>query len=267
MRRRRPGTDASLLLPDSWSGPYSRPENAPVRSRGRTMQPGGGGCDARDWLRVTIVGRDPLAVTGMRHLLASHASVWLNICTYVPDKASLAGQDIVIWLRVHHDGMPDLAGHVASLCRLQPAIKQLVVSDFLPALTPPGPGPLSGVWMARGGENRDMLSALLRCIIHTPRVCGPLLTRRLSRTQWRILLLRAAGACTRSIAVICGISIKTVSVHESAIRERLGLYGRIEYAWLLRSVALMQDAVPALRRDVRRLSAKGLESRVTEVAR
>lgn len=265
-RRRRSGKDACLLLPDPRSA-LCLPEGAPAPARHRTMQPGGGACDAQDWLRVTIVGRDPMAVTGMRYLLARHASVWLSVCTCVPDEAALAGQDMVIWLRVHHDGMPDLAGHVASLCRLQPKVKQLVVSDFLPALTPPGPGPLSGVWMARGGENRDMLSALLRCIIRTPRVSGPLLTRRLGRMQWRILLLRAAGACTRGIAAICGMSPKTVSVHESAIRERLGLHGRVEYAWLLRSVALMQDAVPALRRDVHRLSRKMADDGVTEEGR
>ncbi|ELE9730698.1 hypothetical protein RM407_004401 [Enterobacter kobei] len=58
---------------------------------------------------------------------------------------------------------------------------------------------------------------------------------------------------TSSIAQACGISIKTVSVHESALRERLGVSGRAEYAWLLRSVKQMQKVLPILGREVRYL--------------
>jgi len=190
----------------------------------------------------------------MRHLLAHGTSVWLRICNHVPSTAALIGLDMVIWLRVHHDGMPDLAGHVTRLRRAAPGVKQLVISDALPMSIPSGPGPFSGVWLARGRESREMLSALLRLVMKAPPAVTPLLRKRMGRAQWRVLSLRAAGVGIRDIAKICGMSEKTVSVHESVLRERLGVSGRSEYAWLLRSVAQMQAAVPALCREVHRLA-------------
>jgi hypothetical protein len=203
---------------------------------------------------VAIVGRDPLAVAGMRYLLIHETTVWLRICNHVPPTAALTGLDMVIWLRVHHDGMPDLAGHVTRLCRAASGVKQLVISDALPMRIPSGPGPFSRVWLARGSESCEMLSVLLRLVMKAPPAVTPLLKKRMGRVQWRVLSLRAAGVGTRDIARICSMSEKTVSVHESALRERLGVSGRSEYAWLLRSVAQMQAAVPGLFREVHRLA-------------
>ncbi|MBM7016672.1 LuxR family transcriptional regulator [Enterobacter cloacae] len=213
---------------------------------------GRGGNVEDSWVRVAIIARDPMAVMGVRHLLAGDEPVWLSRYSEIPDRSTLLHQDIIIWIRMHHDGMPDLAGHVARLCRNKPQLKQLVISDALPAATPPGPGPLAGVWLVRGNESREMLYALLRLVMRAPLPCGPMLTKRLGRMQWRVLLLRTSGAATSCIASSCGIAASTVSVHESAIRERLGINGRSEYAWLLRSVAQMLAAVPALCRDLRR---------------
>lgn len=252
MRRRcRPNDNSTSILPDAWPG------TSVCRQDGEFEQAvllnSGGNTEGATWKRLTIIGRDPLAIAGMRHMLAHGAPIWLRTMTDVPDTGQLVGQDVAIWIRMRHDGMPDLVGHVARHCRNNPALKQLVISDALPASIPPGPGPLSGVWLARGCETREMLYALLRLIMRTPPPTGPMLKKRLGRMQWRVLLLRASGVETSVIADVCGISIKTVSTHESAIRERLGVRGRFEYAWLLRSVAQMQAAVPALCRDVVRL--------------
>lgn len=257
MRRDRTSEGRAILLPDTWAGPYTGRKVTPCR-RG-TILSGRGNSDEDSWLRVTIIGRDPLAVTGMHHILNELPFVWLNTLTCIPDEFEFSEQDIVIWLRMRYDGMPELAGQVASLCRRHPGIKQLVISDLLPSLTPPGPGPLSGVWLARGTESCEILSALLRGMIRTPRN-GPLVSRRLGRMQWRILQLRAVGECTRSIADICGISVKTVSGHESLIRERLGIRGRLEYAWLLRSVVQIQTAVPGLFREMKHLKKSVLRT-------
>lgn len=206
--------------------------------------------------RVAIIARDPLAMAGMCHMLAQSAPDCVCTYSFIPDIGMLVEHDIVIWIRVHHDGMPDLAGHVAWLCRKSPGVRQLVISDSLPGGIPAGPGPLSGVWLARGSESREMLFALLRLVMQSPRPSGPVLTKRLGRMQWRVLLMRARGADTSTIADSCGISVKTVSVHESTLRERLGINRRSEYAWLLRSVIQMQKVVPALRRNVSQLNKK-----------
>lgn len=257
MRRSRQGESVSMLLPDTWAGPLSSGKHD--RKVKEVLLPGRGGNNEDTWLRVAIIARDPMAVMGMRHLLARDEPVWLSTYSDIPDGSALLHQDIIIWIRMHHDGMPELAGHVARLCRNKPQLKQLVISDALPAATPPGPGPLTGVWLARGNESQEMLYALLRLVMRAPPPCGPMLTKRLGRMQWRVLLLRAAGAATPCIASSCGIAVNTVSVHESAIRERLGINGRSEYAWLLRSVAQMLAAVPALCRDVRRREKKKRE--------
>lgn len=259
VRRSRPSDGFSFLLPDVWAGSSTSGQRS-GHEVNKTLLSGRRCNDEEAWMRVAIISRDPMAVMGMRHLVVRCEPVWLCIYKDVPDREELAGQDIVIWLRMHHDGMPDLAGHVAWLCRHNPKLKQLVISDALPAATPTGPGPLSGVWMARGNESREMIYALLLQIMRAPIAPGPMLTQRLGRMQWRVLLLRAAGINTHSIAYKCGISVKTVSVHESVIRERLGIRGRAEYAWLLRSVAQMQAAVPALCRDVcglKKINEKG----------
>ncbi|ELY5941252.1 response regulator transcription factor [Cronobacter malonaticus] len=250
MRRSRSGDGTTVLLPDSWSGPLSSGENG--NEVKEMLLPGRGSNNEEAWVRAAIIARDPMAVMGIRHLLARNEPVWLSTYSEIPDQSALLSQDIIIWIRMHHDGMPELAGHVARLCRNKPKLKQLVVSDALPVTTPPGPGPLTGVWLARGNESREMLYALLHLVMRAPIPCGPMLTKRLGRMQWRVLLLRAAGTDTHSIASRCGIAVNTVSVHESALRERLGISGRSEYAWLLRSVAQMLIAVPALCRDIHR---------------
>lgn len=257
MRRSRQGDGVSLLLSDTWAGPSSPGKHD--HDTKKVLLPGRRGNNADACARVAIIARDPLAMMGMRHLLARDEPVWLSTYNEIPDWSALLYQDIIIWIRMHHDGMPDLAGHVARLCRNKPELKHLVISDSLPAAIPPGPGPLAGVWLARGNESREMLYALLRLVMRAPLPCGPMLTKRLGRMQWRVLLLRAAGASTPSIASRCGIAVNTVSVHESAIRERLGISGHAEYAWLLRSVAQMLAAVPALCRGVRRREKKKRE--------
>jgi DNA-binding CsgD family transcriptional regulator len=254
MRRSRQGDGIPVLLPDTWAGPSS-PGKHDYEAK-ELLLPGRGSNNEEAWVRVAIIARDPMAVMGMRHLLVRDEPVWLSTYTEIPDGSALLHQDIIIWIRMHHDGMPDLAGYVARLCRNKPRIKQLVISDALPAATSPGPGPLAGVWLARGNESREMLYALLRQVMRAPMPCGPMLTKRLARMQWRVLLLRAAGTDTHSIASRCGIAVNTVSVHESAIRERLGISGRSDYAWLLRSLAQMLVAVPALSRDVHRRKQK-----------
>ncbi len=257
MRRYRRKTDiAPVLLPDSWTGDDSTYRQSNTGRREALIE------ERRDVagiasMRVTIISRDPLAAAGMRHMLSRVTPISLSTRYCIPQKINeLSDQDVVIWIRMHHDGMPDLAGHVARLCRNTSTLKQLVISDALPVSFAPGPGPLSGVWMVRANESREMLYAMLREVIRAQRPNGPMLTKRLGRMQWRILLLRASGAATRAIAEVCGISVKTVSAHESAFRERLGVRGRLEYMWLLRSAALMQEAIPALCRDIRRLKRR-----------
>lgn len=251
MKRRRPGCDAALLLPDNW--PKTRLNENVSSGVCETLQPGSMRSPAETWPRIAIIARDPFATIGIRYLLTSGPSVWLRTYDHVPAESALKDVDVVIWLRMHHDGLPDLAGHVVSLCRLRCRLKQLVISDLIPTGIPPGPGPLSGVWISRANECREMLSAMLRVVIRAPPPSGSILAKRLGRMQWRVLLLRAAGMDTSSIAQACGISIKTVSVHESALRERLGVSGRAEYAWLLRSVKQMQKVLPILGREVRYL--------------
>lgn len=256
MRRRRRSDDTpSVLLPDTWpKNGIRRQDDLDASEEHLLARPCVRGVSL---IRVTLISRDPLAAESIKCMLINEKPIRLRTLYDIPETESLVGQDVVIWVRMNHDGMPDLAGRVAWLCRNCQEIKQLILSDALPSGVRPGQAPLSGVWIARGCESREMIYALLLRVIFSPRPIGPMLTHRLGRMQWRVLLLRATGAHTEVIARFCGISVKTVSVHETAIRERLGISNMSEYAWLIRSVAQMQKAVPALSRGVRGLKKKG----------
>lgn len=243
-----------LVLPDDWPGDRL--------SSGRTRRVTDG-CEElllpdwikpewSSWTRVIIVGRDVWGITGIRHLLARCGAIRLRVLKNMPKDADLEGANITIWLRLKNDGLPELSGHVAMLRRRFPQLKHFVISDALPRAMANGKSALSGVWIARGRENADALYQILSKAITAPSPAGPLLSRILSPTQWRVLLLRSAGMDTASIAEACTISYKTVSVLESAIRERLGITNRVEYAWLLRCIILVQAAVPGLARKMRK---------------
>ena len=237
-------------LPDGWPG-------TPQSGGGRRVQDGGAELlvpgwikpDWANWIRVTVVGRDPHALAGVRHLLARCGAIRLRVLADIPPSAAGLGEpDVVVWVRLRHDGLAELAGYVAALRRTHPQVRQLVISDALPAGLAGQACPLTGVWMATGQVRPDALYALLGRVLTTPAPRGPLLAPVLNLSQWRVLLLRAGGADTRRIAEACGTSVKTVSVHESAIRERLGLANRVEYAWLMRAAHNVMQAVPGLAR-------------------
>lgn len=249
MRRRpyrcSPGpVPLDAVLPDVW------PDNNPEAEGALLLQAWCGIPDWSTWRHVTLIGRDPLAIEGIRHLLARHGNIRLRVHKSPPASGEALSEhtDVVIWVRTKADGLPDLASHVARLCRRYPMLRQLVVSDFLPAGMAGGPAPVAGVWMAGGREKVAVIDEFLKLVLNTTRRPGQVLTKRLSRMQWRVLLMRASGADTRAIAGVFGIAMKTVYIHETAIRERLGLQNRMEYAWLLRSMALITEAMPALKR-------------------
>lgn len=236
--------DADILLSNSLKRTKGYTKRAVLN--GLEKSPEFNKLDEKGLCRINIICFDPLARVGISHLLKKLPFIELNTSDYIPELSVLADNHIVIWLRVRNDGMPDLAGYVVRVCRQLPYIKQLVISDALPYTTPPGQGPLSGVWLARGTESVDMLLALCRELIRVPQSFGPLLKPRLGPMQWRILQLRAAGIDAKNIATICRISVKTVSAHESLLRDKLGVKCRVEYFWLLRSVANIFAEIPAL---------------------
>lgn len=249
---------SGLALPDDWPGERL------TGTRVRRVRDGGEELLVPDWIRpewaswtrVILVGRDPWGVAGLRHLLARCGAVRLRVLQALPADADgaalLAEADVVVWLRLHGDGMPELSGMVAGLRRRCPWLRQLVISDALPRSLAASPCALSGVWTAHGRERCEFLYGLLAAVMAAPPPSGPLLSQMLNRSQWRVLLLRASGLNTKDIATACGTGYKTVSVHESAIRERLGIVNRVEYAWLLRCVKLILAAVPGLLRGTTR---------------
>ena len=250
MMRRRPyrrglgPVSLDAVLPDAW------PDNNPETEGALLLQAWCGIPDWSTWRHVTLIGRDPLAIDGIRHLLARHGNIRLKVHKSPPASGEALSEhaDVVIWVRTKADGLPDLAGHVAVLCRRYPTLRQLVVSDFLPTGMAGGPAPVAGVWMVGGREKVAVIDAFLKLVLNMKRRPGQVLTKRLSRMQWRVLLMRASGADTHAIAGAYGIGIKTVNLHETTIRQRLGLKNRVEYAWLLRSTALITEAMPALKR-------------------
>lgn len=247
---------SGLALPDDWPGERIAGARRVKDAGEELLVPDWIRPEWATWTRVTLVGRDPWGVAGLRHLLARCGAVRLRVLKDIPagdgKAGDLAQADVVVWLRLRGDGMPELSGHVARLRRQYPGIKQLVISDALPQNLAMGPGALSGVWTAHGRERHEALYGLLAAVLTAPPASGPLLSRMLNRSQWRVLLLRASGLNTRDIAQVCGIGYKTVSVHESAIRDRLGIMNRVEYAWLLRCVKLILAAVPGLMRGTMR---------------
>lgn len=249
MMRRRPyrhgpgPVPLDAMLPDAW------PKNDPKAEDAILLQARCGIPDWSMWRHVTLIGRDPLAIDGIRHLLARHGNIRLRVHKTPPAPGeSLSEQtDVVIWVRTKSDGLPELAGHIAGFCRKNPMLRQLVISDFLPAGMTGGPAPVAGVWMVGGREAVAVIDEFLKQVLNTSRKPGQVLTKRLSRMQWRVLLMRASGADTRAIADAFGIAIKTVYLHEAAVRQRLGLQNRVEYTWLLRSVALIAETMPVLK--------------------
>ncbi|MBK0469650.1 helix-turn-helix transcriptional regulator [Klebsiella aerogenes] len=250
-RRRTPlAMPCGTTLPDSWPGTRQSCGGRWVEDRGaELLVPGWIKPDWANWIRVTVVGRDPYALSGVRHLLARCGAIRLRVLADIPPStAGFGDPDVVIWLRLRYDGLAELAGYVAALRRTHPQVRQLAISDTLPAGLAEQSCPLTGVWMATGQVRTDALYALLGRVLTTPAPRAPLLTPVLNLSQWRVLLLRAGGANSRRIADACGVSVKTVSVHESAIRERLGLMNQVEYAWLMRAVHAVMQAVPGLAR-------------------
>lgn len=205
--------------------------------------------------RVTLVGRNVWSLIGICHLLGRYEDVIFGVMHDLPKAVDeLDKSDVVVWLREKNDGFPELASLVVRLRRLRPDIKQLVVSDFIPAGLTEIHCPLSGVWVAHGRARTEMLIDLLDIVIAAPSRAGSLLSKTLSPGQWKVLQLRVAGFNANEIAQICRIGYKTVSVQESAIRYRLGLANRAEYAWLLRCVAALMDVAPGLTPHARRVS-------------
>lgn len=209
-----------------------------------------------DWItcnRVTIIGRDPFAATGLRYLLARQGSVRL---TFLHDIAELENDldssELLIWIRVRDDGLPELAGTVAKLSRLFPKLKQLVISDSLPIKQPAGQTILSGVWQACARESVNILYRLLIYVLTCERRSEPLMRRRLGRMQSKVLFMRAEGVDARTIAKVCGIAVKTVRAHESMIKKRMYIINHKEYAWLLRSCLLLKQELPGIERIISR---------------
>ncbi|EMQ7269366.1 TPA: LuxR family transcriptional regulator [Shigella flexneri] len=205
------------------------------------------------WTNVTVIGLDLFAICGVCSLLKRVGGVKLQVFTSLPtDMNVLTDSSIVIWVKMRHDGLPELAGHIVKVCRRYRLMRQLVISDAIPEGMTNDIGPLSRVWLTHGSAKVDILLSSLRKVLNAHCLPSPLFIKRLGRVQWRVLLLRAKGISTRKIAEICGIGLKTVSAHESAIRERLGTRNKSEYVWLVRNAQLIQQAIPALGRDASR---------------
>ena len=201
------------------------------------------------WTRVTVIGHDSLAISGIRHLLAQYGNIRLKVYQHPPllQEGLPEQPDVVIWVRTWPDGMPELAGYVIAFCRRYPTLRQLVISDFLPSGLCSGFSSIAGVWQVSGREKLTTIDSFLKLALLTPRRAGPLLKHRLSRMQWQIVLLRAAGANTDSITHACGLEMKKVYMLEATARQRLGVKNRVDYAWLLRSVERIAEAIPALK--------------------
>ncbi|WP_270655281.1 helix-turn-helix transcriptional regulator [Enterobacter bugandensis] len=236
-------------LPDNWPG--SRYEKGRHFTDGEVecLTPGWIMPDWAHWIRVTVVGRDPWALIGLRHLLARCGAVRLRILKDAPVRSeTLADQDLVIWLRLRHDGQQEIARHVAIVRRASSKVRQLVISDAIPQGMRSDRCLLTGVWLANGTANIHEIYDLLSRTMTFRTEYGMFRKKILSAMQWRVLFLRAAGANTGTITALCGISYKTLNTHELAIRAKLGLANRIEYAWMLRAVSQVFSVIPALKR-------------------
>lgn len=242
----------SLVLPDGWPGdPIRGAQSRSVRDgSAEILMPNWIKPDWASWKRVTVVGRDTWSVSGLRHILARSGAIRLTLLKDIPAQCdpALTQADLVVWLRMFGDGLPELSGHITVLRRRYPQVRQLVLSDALPRTMPPGFSALTGVLAVQASASTEDIYELICRALKLPPVTGPLLSKVLNRSQWRILLLRAAGKSIMEIVAICGISYKTVNTHEAAIKKRMHISNRVEYAWLLRSVQQMQQAVPGLTR-------------------
>lgn len=77
--------------------------------------------------------------------------VKLQVFTSLPtDMNVLTDSSIVIWVKMRHDGLPELAGHIVKVCRRYRLMRQLVISDAIPEGMTNDIGPLSRVWLTHG---------------------------------------------------------------------------------------------------------------------
>ncbi|HEC2037743.1 TPA: LuxR family transcriptional regulator [Klebsiella oxytoca] len=237
------------ILPDAWPGMQDEIGRRVTEGETEFLVPGWIMPDWASWLNVTLVCPDPWAQTSVRNLLARSGAVRLRVVKNAAAVVAEPGDpDMVVWVRLRHDGQPEIARHVAILRRIRPHARQLVISDAIPPGMSVERCPLTGVWLANGRECVSELYSLLTRALTAKPMLDMFRPNALSATQWRVLLMRAAGADTQAIIEASGMSYKTVSVHESAIRERLGLVNRAEYAWLLRAVSHTIAVMPGITR-------------------
>ncbi|MGQ7790168.1 helix-turn-helix transcriptional regulator [Shigella flexneri] len=196
------------------------------------------------WTNVTVIGLDFFAICGVCSLLKRVGGVKLQVFTSLPtDMNVLTDSSIVIWVKMRHDGLPELAGHIVKVCRRYRLMRQLVISDAIPEGMTNDMGSFPSMaysWECKSGYFIIFITEGVKCSLFA----WSFVYKTPGKSAMEGSFTPREGISTRKIAEICGIGLKTVSAHESAIRERLGTRKKVSSVWLVRNAQLIQQAIP-----------------------
>ncbi|HAV1840552.1 TPA: hypothetical protein JG919_003841 [Enterobacter hormaechei subsp. steigerwaltii] len=247
------GERAQAMIPDGWPGiPMTgTPMRAISAGEEEYFVISGRQLIQSHWRNVVIVSTNPLAVTGIRWMLAPLCPVRLktfndpSVLTSIPSYKLADRPDIVVWLQLRDGGMTDIAEHVLVMRRRLPGLRQIIISDSIPAdlygrnlidrvnILSPKATPL------------DITQALQSCLLEeTGHPCRLFPERLLTHAQWRVLVLLSTGKTPASVASLLHLSAKTILLHRASAMRRLRLKGKPAEAWVIKNMRAVLSILP-----------------------
>lgn len=253
------GRRLQAFIPDGWPGtPLTGTPMRTISAAGdEYLLISGRQLIQSHWRNVVIVSPDPLAVTGIRWMLAPLCPVRLRTFSDPSLLASMLSQgqiyrpDIVIWIQLRDGGMTDMAEYVLSLRRRLPHLRQIVISDSIPPALY-GRNLVGRVTILSPKASPLTVTQALRACLEgdSDQSCRLFPERLLTRAQWRVIALLSAGNTPALVAAQLNVNVKTVLLHRASAMRRLRLKGRPAEAWVINNMRAVLSILPIRERTV-----------------
>lgn len=189
-----------------------------------------------NWGKMAIVCENAWYATGLIHLLNGIGEGYLAFFTRHPSDAVLSNYDMVIWVQERFDQQSEIFDLSLKLKKVQPLIRQLIISDYLPSGLTQMHKSIHGILIAKGQDDIKNIVRKIKQLISGKAVPHLSLEEMLSPRQWWVINLLAIGANSHEIAKITNTTVKNVLANRMEIVKLLGLRNRLELAMVLRYV-------------------------------